>query len=65
MYYYVTITRHIALTGISYTQDYFMNSKEAQSDFIDRFQSIEDLSLNEITKKGTANFNKAGVLMKM
>ena len=63
-YYYVTVTRHIAHTCLSYDQDYFMDSKDAQADFIDRFQGIEDLSLNEITKKGTAQFNKVGVLVK-
>ncbi len=62
--YYVTITRHIAHSSDSYDLDFFMNSKTAQTEFIERFQSMEDLSLNEIKKTGKAYFNNAGVLVK-
>ena len=63
-FYYVTITRSIAHSSDSYELDFFMNSKQARADFIERFQGMEDLSLNKITKSGNAHFNQAGVLVK-
>lgn len=62
--YYVTIVHHIAYTCESYEKDYFMNSKQAQDDFIERFESTGDLSLSEIKNKGKAHFNKVGMLVK-
>lgn len=62
--YYVTITRSIAHSCDSYDLDFFMNSKQAQDDFIERFHQYEDESMNEIKKKGKAHFNGAGVLVK-
>lgn len=62
--YYVTITRSIAHSCDSYDLDFFMNSKQAQTNFIERFHQGEDSSLNEIKKTGKAHFNSAGVLVK-
>ena len=62
--YYVTITRSISHSCESYDLDFFMNSKQAQDDFIERFHQYEDESLNEIKKIGEAYFNESGMLVK-